>query len=47
MIALAGPGALRSMARDMMLFLAANIDPPQELAAAVKISHEIHGATTP
>ena len=45
--ALAGAGALRSTAADMLRFLAANIDPPRALFAAIRISHEIHGTTAP
>ena len=45
--ALAGAGALRSTAADMLRFLAANIDPPETLSAAIRMSHEIHGTTAP
>jgi D-alanyl-D-alanine-carboxypeptidase/D-alanyl-D-alanine-endopeptidase len=44
---LAGCGGLRSTAADMLRLLAANIDPPESLAAAVKMSHEIQGKTAP
>jgi serine-type D-Ala-D-Ala carboxypeptidase/endopeptidase len=45
--ALAGAGALRSTATDMLRFLAANIDPPEALSRAIRISHEIHRPTAP
>lgn len=45
--ALAGAGALRSTAADMLKFVAANLDPPPSLAAALKDAHTIRAPLGP
>lgn len=45
--ALAGAGALRSTATDMLKFVAANLDPPASLAAAFKDAHTIRAPLGP
>ncbi len=45
--ALAGAGALRSTAADMLKFVAANLDPPPALAAAFKDAHTIRAPLGP
>lgn len=45
--ALAGAGALRSTATDMLKFVAANLDPPTSLAVAFKDAHAIRAPLGP
>ncbi len=41
--AYAGAGALRSTAKDMLAFVQANLDPPSDLAGAIRRTHDKHG----
>jgi D-alanyl-D-alanine-carboxypeptidase/D-alanyl-D-alanine-endopeptidase len=42
---LEGAGALRSTAADLLRFVAANLDPPPALSAAIAMTHKIHAET--